>query len=312
MRKIKKLIVFLLVMTTLLSICAVAAYADDVAFGAGTVTASSLNIRSGPGTDNSVVGTVTSGSIPVILEKTSDQWYKINYQGAVGYVSADYISHVLSAENFDASGVVTGNSVRIRSGPSTDNDIITTCSSGTKLNVVGINNGWYKVTTDSGKGYIRSDLFKITGAASSNANNDGDANLSSSAPAPTGNSSKGSSIANLALKYVGYPYVYGAESPSSGFDCSGLVYYCYGQYGYSLSRTASQQYRNNGVSVSKSELQAGDLVFFSSNGSSVTHVGIYIGDGYFVHASTPSVGVIVSSLSSSYYTRVWFGAKRIV
>ncbi|MBQ3404785.1 MAG: C40 family peptidase, partial [Oscillospiraceae bacterium] len=253
------------------------------------------------------------GAIPVVLEKTNDQWYKINYQGKVGYISTDYITHILTAENFDASGVVTGNSVRIRSGPSTDNDIITTCNSGTKLNVVGINNGWNKFDTSSGKGYIRSDLFKITGAASStNQSTDPDANLSGSTPTPTGNSAKGNSVANLALKYVGYPYVYGAESPSSGFDCSGLVYYCYGQYGYSLSRTASQQYRNNGVAVSKSELQAGDLVFFSSNGSSVTHVGIYIGDGYFVHASTPSVGVIVSSLSSSYYTRVWYGAKRIV
>ena len=86
----------------------------------------------------------------------------------------------------------------------------------------------------------------------------------------------------------------------------------YGQFGYSLSRTASQQYKNNGYSVSKSELQQGDLVFFSSNGYSVTHVGIYIGGGQFIHASTSTTGVIISDLNSSYYTRVWFGAKRIV
>ena len=64
--------------------------------------------------------------------------------------------------------------------------------------------------------------------------------------------------------------------------------------------------------VSKSELQPGDLVFFSSNGSSVTHVGIYIGNGQFVHASTSKTGVIISNLSSAYYLRVWFGAKRIL
>ena len=128
----------------------------------------------------------------------------------------------------------------------------------------------------------------------------------------SGSSSLGQEIANLALSFEGYDYVYGAESPSVGFDCSGLVYYVYGQFGYSLSRTASQQYKNNGVSVSKDELQQGDLVFFSSNGYSVTHVGIYIGDGQFVHASTSTTGVIISDLDSSYYTRVWFGATRIV
>jgi cell wall-associated NlpC family hydrolase len=77
-------------------------------------------------------------------------------------------------------------------------------------------------------------------------------------------------------------------------------------------RRASLQFANNGVSVAKADLQPGDLVFFSSDGSGVTHVGLYYGDGMFVNASTESTGVIFSSLSSDWYTRTYWGAKRII
>ena len=100
-------------------------------------------------------------------------------------------------------------------------------------------------------------------------------------------------------------------SPSSGFDCSGLVYYSYGQFGYQLKRTADDQMNNNGVAVSRSNLQVGDLVFFGS-GSYANHVGIYIGNDNFVHAANPSSGVRVSSLNETYYANRYLGARRIV
>lgn len=285
------------------SVLAVPAFAGNLAYGAATVTASVLNIRSGPGTDYSRVGLVTKDSRLVVLEKTTDTWFKVNYNGVEGYVHSDYLKNVLKAENFNATGTLTSDTVRVRSGPSTDDSVLGTVSKGTTVPVIGINNGWYKVKTSDYTGYIRSDLMKITGAASSSA-----------APALTAssNASVGQKIADLAKSFVGYRYVYGEESPSKGFDCSGLVYYCYGQFGYKLERRASLQYAKHGTSVSKSELQAGDLVFFSSSGGGVTHVGIYLGDGDFVHASTSKTGVIISSLNSAYYTRVWYGAKRIV
>jgi cell wall-associated NlpC family hydrolase len=91
------------------------------------------------------------------------------------------------------------------------------------------------------------------------------------------------------------------------------VYYVFRQFDYSVTRTASSQYSHDGTKISKSELQPGDLVFFSSNGGyNVTHVGIYIGNNEFVHASTPKIGVVVSSLDSTYYTNVWYGAKRVL
>ena len=113
------------------------------------------------------------------------------------------------------------------------------------------------------------------------------------------------------MSFVGYSYVYGGASPSSGFDCSGLVYYCYGQYGYSLNRVADDQMAFDGVAVSYANLQVGDLVFFGS-GTYANHVGIYIGNGNFVHAATPSSGVRVNSLNETYYANRYLGARRII
>ena len=79
-----------------------------------------------------------------------------------------------------------------------------------------------------------------------------------------------------------------------------------------MNRVAQSIYTNDGVSVDKDNLQLGDLVFFGYSGTSVTHVGLYIGDGQMIHASTYNTGVIISDLSDSYYTRMYVGAKRII
>jgi len=127
----------------------------------------------------------------------------------------------------------------------------------------------------------------------------------------SGDSVTGSRIIEKASKYLGTPYVYGGSSPS-GFDCSGFTQYIYKQFGISLYRTAASQY-GNGVQVSKSQLIAGDLVFFKCGGSTINHVGIYCGNGQFIHSSSPSSGgVIYSSLTSGYYANTYVGARRIV
>ena len=106
-----------------------------------------------------------------------------------------------------------------------------------------------------------------------------------------------------------------AVAPPSGFDCSGFTSYVYKQFGYSISRTASSQL-DCGVSVERDALQMGDLVFFrdtSITSKAASHVGIYIGGGQFVHASSSSTGyVIVSSLSESYFDSYYVGARRLI
>ena len=120
-------------------------------------------------------------------------------------------------------------------------------------------------------------------------------------------------VVNTALGKVGCRYVYGAHGPNK-FDCSGLVYWVYQQYGYDLQPGARNQWSTLDKSVKKADLLPGDLVFFSDNGraSGIFHVGMYIGDGQFVHAANSKKGVIVSNLDGEWYANRYLGAKRAI
>lgn len=120
--------------------------------------------------------------------------------------------------------------------------------------------------------------------------------------------SKGSEVVNYAYKFIGKPYVYGAAGPNE-FDCSGLTQYVYNRFGIDLSRTTYSQV-NQGVEVDRSNLIAGDLVFFNTEGS-ISHVGIYIGNGEFIHAPRTGKPVMVSSLDDGYYDQKYATARRI-
>lgn len=121
----------------------------------------------------------------------------------------------------------------------------------------------------------------------------------------------GQEIVDYAETFLGVPYVYGGTSPS-GFDCSGLVYYCYTHFGYSVNRTAAGL-AYSGTEVSASDLQPGDVILFTSSGGSyIGHTGIYIGDGNFIHAPHTGDVVKISSLSDTYYTNHYWGARRVV
>lgn len=122
-------------------------------------------------------------------------------------------------------------------------------------------------------------------------------------------------IVDLALKYVGWNYIWGGKSPSDGgFDCTGLLYYVYGQYGYKLYRTSPWE---NGTQVDLNSMKPGDVMVFSSTGSwnNITHVAMYIGGGQYIHAANPSRGVVVDTVSwasGSYCSRCLLGAFRII
>ncbi len=120
-------------------------------------------------------------------------------------------------------------------------------------------------------------------------------------------------IVDSAWDFIGMPYIYGVANPNVGFDCSGLTSYLYKTYaGVSLNRSAAAQ-SSNGYRVSRDSLVAGDLIFFYNPGTTtVGHVGIYVGGGQYIHASTPETGVIVSSTSGSYYQRNFADARRIL
>lgn len=185
-------------------------------------------------------------------------------------------------------GIVYGGTINVRSGPGTDYERIAQVYSGKNVAILGEANGWTHVSFGSTAGYICSDYVREK----------------------TASDSIGEEIVALAMSFLGTRYVSGGASPR-GFDCSGLTLYLYAQFGYSLPHSATSQYRNFGTAVSKSELRPGDLVFFSDSSHAIGHVAVYIGGGQIIHARYSTGRVGIDSLSTSYYTSHYVGAKRI-
>lgn len=261
----------------------------------GVITAESVNFRSGPSVDAGVLSSLTESEEVTVLQVV-DGWCQARWNGQDGYVSAEYVS-VDGIPLLDPKGMVTGNCVNLRSGPSTNDSILTMVNSGTMVDLVSLSDGWYAVEYNGLSGYISADYVRVYAGTGGEG------------------SSIGEDVVELALSYVGTAYVYGGSSPR-GFDCSGFTMYIFGQFGYSLPHSATSQWYNSGSYVDKSDLQPGDLVLFCdprySKGKACSHVGIYIGDNQFVHASSSSSKYVkTDSLDSDYYSRYYVGAKRI-
>ena len=275
-----------------LCVCAliVGAKADCIG-GAETTTA--VNLRTGAGTGNAIIATVGEGTALIVEADTGSGWYKVNYDGESGYMSADYLSF---SETMDltAQGWVDGSDVRMRAAAGTDSEIVRVTTYGESVEILGVDGEWYKVSAGGKTGYIRGDYVSFTEPNPSQA------------PAA---GSIGEQIVAFAEQFLGTPYVWAGSSPS-GFDCSGFVSYIFKNFGYTVNRTAASMY-TNGVAVDKSELQIGDAVFFASSSESIGHVGIYIGDGEFIHSSSGCGYVTISGLDESYYSRMYVGARRI-
>lgn len=111
------------------------------------------------------------------------------------------------------------------------------------------------------------------------------------------------------MQYLGNRYVHGGQSLASGTDCSGFTCYVYQAFGYQLSRTPQGQYTSAGQSIDMAQIQPGDVICYSSNGSSCTHVGLYIGNGQIIHAANSRKGVIISNYD---YDGVILGVRSIV
>lgn len=305
-----------------------------IKYGMAFVTGSNLRMRAEANTSSKILDTAAKGEVVVVLEKVGD-WYKVIYNLKEGYMHGNYLN-VKTVENVELGyGTFNANAVNLRSGAGTSNSVVATASKGDKAYIVGINNGWYKVIYGENIGYIRSDYLDLTeapyenkassksplffrggistgtpvSAAALNGTSGSTTSGNSSSSTSTGSSASGSLIVETAKKYLGVPYVWGGTSPS-GFDCSGLVYYVLRSCGISASRTLATMYQQ-GTPVEKSQLQPGDIVFFQNTyKSGISHVGIYVGDGKFIHS--PHSGQVVSyaDLYSDYYVSHYYGAVR--
>ncbi|MBR1969265.1 MAG: C40 family peptidase [Clostridia bacterium] len=183
--------------------------------------------------------------------------------------------------------------LNVRVSPNTDCQVIKQITTNTPVDIIyTTDTGWCSVLfEDNTTGFVCATYLRMANSTSSSATGD--------------------AIAQEAHNYLGYKYVYGTAGPNT-FDCSGFTSYLYKKYGYSLPRVSSSQATVGSV-IAKSELKKGDLVFFSNSSTSkIGHVGIYVGDGEFIHASTSTRGVVKDKLSSDYYTKHYITARRIV
>lgn len=275
----------------------------------GTVTTggSTLRLRSEASTESTILKQLANSTVVEVLSSLDGGWYQVSYEGTTGYVSAEYLTvnddenpsddvevvaaaETAQAESDGKSYVrIAEGPLNIRTGPGTSYNKVGMLYTGRVVEVLDLTNGWYKIES----GYICADYVVEADAAEAQS------------------SGKAQEIVNCAMQYLGCAYVYGGSSPR-GFDCSGFTSYVYAQCGVKINRTASAQL-NNGYAVSRSELQPGDLVMFNSGSSSpASHVGIYVGNGQFIHSSAPGVGVVIDSLNSGFYSRTYVGARRVV
>lgn len=207
--------------------------------------------------------------------------------------------------------------INLRAEPNTNSEVVTSLTINTSVDVYEEKDGWSKVKVKSiaKEGYISTALLsdkkqETTSRATAKPRNKTQTNpvVNNEPTTPPPASAGASSVVAKAKQYIGSRYVYGGSTPS-GFDCSGFTSYVYRQFGVILNRTAAGQF-SNGVAVSKSQLQPGDLVMFGKSG--INHVGIYIGGGQMVHAANPSRGVTIDTINSGYYANNYVGARRVM
>ena len=268
----------------------------------------SLNVRKKASTDSKVVGKMTDKDACEIVSVKGD-WAKITSGKVEGYVKTEYLLTGDAAKNVakkEITKVVTVNTttLRVREKASEDSAILSLVGEGEDLVVEDTKDGWYKVEVDDQKGYISGDYVEVTEKLPT-------ASTVKELEYGEGYTDSRVSLVQFALQFVGNRYVWGGTSLTNGIDCSGFTMQVYARYGVGLPHHAASQ-PAYGKRISASEAKPGDLFFYGS-GSSISHVGIYIGNDKVVHASNsapyPKGGIKISAYDYVYIygcVRYWY------
>ena len=262
------------------------AYADSVEYR--VITGDDVNFRKGPSSDYASLGKLNKGYKVEYISETNS-WSKVKYVAQTSTTSNTQVKYVNCT------------SLNVRSGPGTSYSIIKSISTNTKVEVISTNNGWSKIKEGSTTGYVSAKYLSDSQTSSSTSSN------------TTSTSTSASKLVSYAKSLLGKPYVWGAQGPSS-FDCSGFTYYVFKNCAnITLPRTSVDQ-STYGITVSKSNLKVGDLIFFDTDGANdgnVSHVGIYIGSNQFIHSSSTKGKVVISDFTN-YYNNAFVRAKRVL
>lgn len=332
MKVSKKLLLALSV--SVIMILAISTSVSAASEKTGVVTGTVVNFRKEPDLSAKVLLKLQKGTKVTVIDSRGD-WYHVVYNDAYGWMHSDWLD---VSEKSIATGIVTGTVVNVRSRPTTSSAVIAQYRKNTKVEIFEKSGNWYRVSIGEDRyGWMSADWVKETVSRGSqadrtvadnkdgNADKAGDAQQTGDVPTGTEEPADGDAaqsedkvdrqaLVEYAKKFLGVKYEWGEESPKTGFDCSGFVWYVYDKFGISITRQSSSQ-AQGGRKISKSELKPGDLVFFDTNDKNgklndISHVGIYIGDGKFIHASTyEHKKIVIESLSSSYYSKRYMCAR---
>ena len=282
--------------------------------------------------------TLTKDTI-VTVDDEANGWAFISTDSVSGWIRADKLTaeetNQTSTEQTNTTepaeqtpattepqtGYISASSVNVRASASTSANVVTTLTRNTEVTIEGEENGWTRITTSTGvSGYVSSEYISDEQVQPTNRSDSERTQkiveLPNTATDVTETEevntvvNKGEEVVDYAKTLLGKDYVYGGVGPNS-FDCSGFTQYVYKKFGINLSHSSSAQ-ANIGTTVSKSDLQLGDMVFFSQGGSSIGHVGIFVGNNSFIHAANPQKGVVITSLADGYYTSNYKTAKRVL
>lgn len=281
------------------------------------ITGERVNFREGSSLESNVHKVLPIGTK---LEFVEDQgeWIKVKYEDKEGYINNKYVSDekpVMEETKPEVNSVSNEQPVTNDQSNNSTSNQETESQTNSSENQQSTNNQPETSNKQESNEQSTNNKPEINDNQENNqpANDSKEevTNQEESKPS-VGDSNKQSSVVNLAYAQLGKPYVWGAEGPSS-FDCSGLMTYIYKNgAGVNLPRTSKQQ-SNFGTTVDRSQLQPGDLIFSSTDGSGgVSHVGIYVGNGEMIHA--PSEGDVVkkTSINSSYWNNAYLWAKRVL
>ncbi len=286
-------------LTALLSVGAGAAYE-----GVGTVTGDTLNLRSAPNTEGEVLAQAVKDDVVLVVEQSEvEGWYKVDYCTIEGYMSAEYLDVTDSYAQPLCYGKVDtdGSTLNIRAAANGDSEKVGTLNSGALLPLNAFEKGWFKTEMNGVVGYVSAEFILTSDGNGKRADQKADS--------ATDLEQK---IVAYAKEFLGIPYRYGSSGPKS-FDCSGFTSYVYKNFGYSLTRSAASQL-SDGKAVNESDIRPGDIICWRAYGSSkaATHVGIYIGNNQYIHASTTGSTVRIDEMGYAAKSRYVVGIRRIL
>lgn len=284
-----------------------------------------VNVRSIPSTDGKILGKIYGGAVAHILETAGEDgdWLHVTSGSVEGYIKAEYFIYGEAAATVidkyvTRSVVVQASLLNVREAPDIEAKRIGFLNNGEKALLLEDCGDWKKVQyAGNREGYVSSEFVTVAeefvyakSIEEERAEQAARLALLERQKAPEASTPENTTvippdtsystneelraeIVKYAMQFLGNRYVNGGNSLTSGTDCSGFTSLIYKEFGYSLSRTPSGQYSSAGRGIDYSEIQPGDIICYSGNGKSCTHVALYIGDGQIIHAANSRKGIVI-------------------